>query len=159
MYSLLAAGPNFCPKRLKLSGHAGPSTVDPAKVNRKTVDAHKALQAALLPLGKARQQGSSPAQLRDMAAAKGLLVQDVLRVCPPACTCPQAHYCSARLRLNWLLLVLQCHCFLVINDILYQMFGNVPCQHTRLGCIVVSDVSRSWHANSFRHVKIVPSHS
>ncbi|DBA72909.1 TPA: hypothetical protein ACH3X2_009868 [Trebouxia sp. C0005] len=60
-------------------GYPGPSTVDPAKVNRKTVDAHKALQAALLPLGKARQQGSSPAQLRDMAAAKGLLVQDVLR--------------------------------------------------------------------------------
>ncbi|DBA85949.1 hypothetical protein WJX77_012681 [Trebouxia sp. C0004] len=60
-------------------GYPGPSIVDPAKVNRKTVDAHKALQAALLPLGKARQQGSSPAQLRDMAAAKGLLVQDVLR--------------------------------------------------------------------------------
>ncbi len=68
----------------QVSGRAGPSTVDPAKVNRKTVDAHKALQAALLPLGKARQQGSSPAQLRDMAAAKGLLVQDVLRVCMPA---------------------------------------------------------------------------
>ncbi len=66
-------------------GRAGPSTVDPAKVNRKTVDAHKALQAALLPLGKGRQQGSSPAELRDMAAAKGLLVQDVLRVCTPAC--------------------------------------------------------------------------
>jgi len=74
-----------CPKCLKLFGRAGPSTVDPAKVNRKTIDAHKALQAALLPLGKARQQGSSPAQLRDMAAAKGLLVQDVLRVCTPAC--------------------------------------------------------------------------
>ncbi len=74
-----------CLKCLKVFGHAGPSTVDPAKVNRKTVDAHKALQAALLPLGKARQQGSSPAELRDMAAAKGLLVQDVLRVCIPAC--------------------------------------------------------------------------
>lgn len=61
--------------------YAGPTKADPSKVNKKTVDAHKALQAALLPLGRAWKQGSSPAEMRDMAAAKGFLVQDALRVC------------------------------------------------------------------------------
>ncbi len=59
----------------------GPAVVDPSKVNPKTVEAHKALQAGLVPLGKALEQGKSPTQLRELAAAKGLLVQDVLRVC------------------------------------------------------------------------------
>ena len=54
--------------------------VEPSKVNPKTVEAHKALQAGLVPLGKAYEQGKSPAELRDIAAAKGLLVQDALRV-------------------------------------------------------------------------------
>ena len=60
--------------------YAGPTKADPSKVNKKTVDAHKALQAGLLPLGRAWKQGSSPAEMRDMAAAKGFLVQDALRV-------------------------------------------------------------------------------
>ena len=45
------------------------------------MDAHRALQAGLVPLGRALEQGSSPSQLRDLAAAKGLLVQDPIRVC------------------------------------------------------------------------------
>lgn len=57
--------------------------VEPSKVNPTTVEAHKALQAGLVPLGKAHQQGNSPAQLRDIAAAKGLLVEDPLRVLAP----------------------------------------------------------------------------
>ena len=61
----------------------GPMPVEPSKVNPKTVEAHKALQAGLVPLGKALEQGNSPAQLRDIAAAKGLLVQDPLRVLAP----------------------------------------------------------------------------
>ena len=59
---------------------AGPPTYNKAKENPKTVEAHRVLQAGLVPLGRALQQGSSSAQLRDLAAAKGLLVQDVLRV-------------------------------------------------------------------------------
>lgn len=61
----------------------GPMQVEPSKVNSKTVEAHKALQAGLVPLGKALEQGNSPAQLRVIAAAKGLLVQDPLRVFAP----------------------------------------------------------------------------
>ena len=49
-------------------------------MNPKTLEAHKVLQAGLVPLGKALEQGNSLAQLRDIAAAKGLLVQDSLRV-------------------------------------------------------------------------------
>ena len=56
--------------------------VDPSKVNPKTVEAHRTLGAGLVPLGQALEQGNSPAQLRDIAAAKGLLVQDPLRVLP-----------------------------------------------------------------------------
>lgn len=57
--------------------------VEQSKVNPKTLEAHKVLQAGLVPLGKALEQGNSPAQLRDIAAAKGLLVQDPLRVLAP----------------------------------------------------------------------------
>lgn len=125
VFAMLAAFPVRLLKCLKLSGRAGPSTVDPAKVNRKTVDAHKALQAALLPLGKARQQGSSPAQLRDMAAAKGLLVQDVLRVCTSACVLPRLNLAYPGFSLNWLLLgsampLLPYPC--------QYIFGTLPCQ-------------------------------
>lgn len=56
--------------------------MDPSKVNPKTVEAHRTLGAGLVPLGQALEQGNSPAQLRDIAAAKGLLVQDPLRVLP-----------------------------------------------------------------------------
>ncbi|KAL3157363.1 hypothetical protein ABBQ32_011841 [Trebouxia sp. C0010 RCD-2024] len=64
-------------------GYPGPMPVEPSKVNPKTVEAHKALQAGLVPLGRAHEQGKSPAQLRDIAAAKGLQVQDALRPSGP----------------------------------------------------------------------------
>ena len=61
---------------------AGPTVADASKINKKTVEAHKALQGGLVNLGQALAEGQSPAQLRELAASRGIHVQDPLRVSP-----------------------------------------------------------------------------
>ena len=68
----------------KLGCVIGPTVADASKINNKTVEAHKALQGGLVNLGQALAEGQSPAQLRELAASRGLHVQDPLRVSPLA---------------------------------------------------------------------------
>ena len=58
----------------------GPTVVEESKINKKTREAHRALQGGLVDLGQALAQGSSPAELRELAASRGLHVHDPLRV-------------------------------------------------------------------------------
>lgn len=59
---------------------AGPTVVDESKINKKTREAHRALEGGLVNLGQALAKGSSPAELRELAASRGLHVHDPLRV-------------------------------------------------------------------------------
>ena len=59
---------------------SGPIKAAASKINKKTVEAHRALQGGLVNLGQALAEGHSPAQLREVAASQGLRVQGPLRV-------------------------------------------------------------------------------
>lgn len=60
-------------------GYPGPTVVDESKINKKTREAHWALEGGLVNLGAALAKGSSPAELRELAASRGLHVHDPLR--------------------------------------------------------------------------------
>ena len=64
--------------------------VEESKINKKTREAHRAVEGGLVNLGAALAKGNSPAELRELAASRGLHVQDPLRVSHPQLCAPEA---------------------------------------------------------------------